>query len=305
MKKTLIYWMLFLISTQSLTAQVIKTFKQDYNDGTMIYHYYENPETNEQVKQGAFSYTKYLKANPGIYSEIVTGQFRNGYRDGVWSFTIRRIDYPNSGGSYTTETTLSKQSFKNGVPNGLWNVSVFWKLRNQVYFKGAYVWGAFDPSHTETASLTFNNGIATGVVTHSDPKLITLHLNKNGFVVGNYIFPGAYSNSEITFNGNGIVIKFVERDKSGRVESKLNFDNALIQTGENYLAGKISKQQLDEQQIKIDTVKISNYANYSDVFEQDYFIFPTLGGDKSIFDNGTTTINNRVYGRYIFLERIK
>src|SRR5438067_5815117 len=105
MKKTIIYWVLLMVSTQSLTAQTIKTFKQEYNDGTMIYHYYENPETSEQVKHGAFSYTKYLKANPGIYSEKVTGQFKNGYRDGIWSFVIRRIDYPNSGSSYTTETT--------------------------------------------------------------------------------------------------------------------------------------------------------------------------------------------------------
>lgn len=294
-----------MVSTQSVTAQTLKIFKQEYNDGTMIYHYYENPETSEQVKHGAFSYTKYLNAHPGIYSETITGQFKNGYRDGVWSFAIKRIDYPNSGSSYTTETTLSKQSFKNGIPHGLWNVSSFWKLRNLVYFKGAYVWGTFDPAHYETASLTFNNGIASGLVTHGDPKLTIIHLNKKGFVVGNYIFPGTYGNAEITFSSGGVVTKFVDRDKSGKVQSKLNFDTELIQTGEKYLSGAISKQQLDELQIKADTVNISNYINYSDVFELDYFIFPTLGGDKSIFDDGYKTVNTRIYGRYILFERIK
>ena len=60
MKITIIYWVLLMLSAQSVTAQTLKTFKQQYNDGTMIYHYYENPETSEQVKHGIFSYTNVL-----------------------------------------------------------------------------------------------------------------------------------------------------------------------------------------------------------------------------------------------------
>jgi|GEM_PF-6649110 hypothetical protein len=85
----------------------------------------------------------------------------------------------------------------------------------------------------------------------------------------------------------------------------MDFDADLLQTGEKYLSGTISKEELNERQIKADTVGITNYLNYVNPFEQDYFILPTFGGDKSYYDNGYKTINIRIYGRYILFERLK
>jgi hypothetical protein len=303
MKKRLLFCAIAMATVRQVYAQQLKTLKQDYNDGVMRYQYYENPTNGKQVKHGAFSYTKYLNAHPGTYAEVVTGRFKNDYRDGSWSFSIKRVDYPNSGNSYTTETTLANQSFNNGMPDGPWKVSRSWKLRNRLYFKGSFRWGAFDDLHVSSASCTFVNGVANGVVTFSDPKTITLHLNKNGFVTGNYIFAGAYSNSEIAFNQQGVVIKFVDRSKTGTVQTRETFDADVLAAGAKYLNGTMSKEQLDAGRIKADTVSITRFVNYADIFEQDYFIFPGLGGDKSIYDDGFKTVNTRIYGRYIFFER--
>jgi len=291
---------------QTLYAQILKTSKENYNDGTLTYHYYEDQTTNEWVKSGSFSYTKYLKDGAGFYSEVISGQFKNGLRDGIWSLTRKKVDYPNSGGSYTTETTTSTQSFKNGTPDGQWQANSFWKSRNKLYRNGGYIWGSFDPAHSESVSLTFFNGIARGLVTYGNPKKTTLTLNKNGFVIGSYVFPGVYSNEEITFSNDGIVTKYVSRDRSGRVQNKENFDPALLQAGEKYSVGTISRQQLDELKIKADTVSITkHFLSYSTIFEEDCLILPTLGGDKSYSDGVASTVFNRVYGRYIFLESLK
>jgi hypothetical protein len=186
-------------ATTPLYSQILKTFKENYDEGNVTYQYYENRETSEQIKHGVFSYTKYLKADAGTYSEVIRGHFKNGNRDGLWSFSIKRIDYPNSGGTYTTEITTSTQPFKNGIPDGLWKINSFWKVRDKVFWNYHYIWGKFDPVHVESASLTFVNGVATGTFIFNNPKSTILHLNKNGFIVGNYIFPGVYNNSSLKY----------------------------------------------------------------------------------------------------------
>jgi len=293
--------LLVMLSTSPcLQGQTLKVSKETYVDGTLTYHYYEDPATNEWVKSGPISYTKYLKDEGGAYSEVVTGQFKNGMRNGLWSLSRKEIDYPNSGGSYTTETITSTQSFKNGVPDGPWQANSFWKSRNKVYQNGRYFWAAFDPAHHEFVSLTFVNGGARGIVTVINPKRIIISLNKNGFIVGDYTFPGVYANEEVTFNKDGMVTKYISRTPSGMIQDKQSFDPELLQNGERYLAGAIGRQQLDDLKIKADTVSITkHFLSYSTIFEEDCLILPVLGGDES-YTGGST---NRVYGRYIFLER--
>lgn len=300
MKKQLIFLSILCLPFSFNYGQTLKTMASDYNGGKITYQYYEDSKTSEFIKQGLFKFNKLLKNENGggTYNETITGAFKNGFKDGVWTFSIIKLDFPNNDGSYTTATTNLIQTFKEGVANGEWKLNSTYKSRNKLYRNGGYIWSAFGKVYTEFASTIFTNGYATGVTTYKDSESSTsktITLNKDGFLIGPYIFQGNYENSEIIFNGEGIVTKFVAKNSSGNVTSKLDFDEELISTVQKYVKGEITNEQLRQTYIKVDTIKATNYVDFGNIFEHDYFFLPDLKGDK---------VNN-TYGRYILAERIK
>jgi len=300
MKRQLILLSILCLPFSYNYGQTLKTMTSDYNDGKITYQYYEDSKTSEFIKQGLFKFNKSLKDENGggTYNETITGAFKNGFKDGVWTFSIIKLDFPNNDGSYTTATTNLTQTFKEGVANGEWKLNSTYKSRNKLYRNGGYIWSVFGKVYTEFASTNFTNGYATGVTTYKDSESSTsktITLNKDGFLVGPYIFQGNYENSEIVFNGEGIVTKFVARNSSGNVTSKMDFDDELILTVQKYVKGEITNEQIKQAHIKVDTIKATNYVDFGNIFEHDYFFLPDLKGDK---------VNN-TYGRYILAEKIK
>ena len=266
----------------------IKTGTMEYSAGTdfagtATYQYYQNPNTDEEVMHGTFKASGLSKSNIGYSSFSITGQFVNGYRNGLWTFIKQRKDVPIEGGSYSTGKLRSTQNFKNGLPNGKWKLHETWKIRDLLELYGKTGWGHYSNSIEDSASTTFKDGVMVGETyckKHGDVTKATL--NKDGFIVGLY----RDGQGTMTFNANAVMTKW-EAD---------NVDNELVEYGDKYITGKISKSELNEKSISVDT--INNVLVFMpDVFEQ--YFFEGIGGDK------TRELGNvkRIYGRrYKFVK---
>jgi len=271
---------------QSL-KKALKTGTMDYCAGTdfcgkATYQYYEDSKTSSEIKHGTFKASGLSKSDYGFSLFSITGQFIDGYRTGLWTFTLQRKDVLIEGGTFSTGKLKSTQNFYNGLPNGKWRLHETWKVRDLLELNGKSVWGHFCNPIIDSASTIFKNGVAIGATYTKKYGFETkATLNNNGFVTGKLIEPWGV----MTFNSNGVMTKYGNED----------LDVTLIQNANMYLEGKISKSKLDEMSIKVDTV-LTVFENMPTMFEQDFF--EGVGGDKS-----RTTPNKRVYGRYFKFSR--
>ena len=87
MKRQLILLSILCLPFSYNYGQTLKTMTSDYNDGKITYQYYEDSKTSEFIKQGLFKFNKPLKDENGggTYNETITGAFKNGFKDGVWT----------------------------------------------------------------------------------------------------------------------------------------------------------------------------------------------------------------------------
>lgn len=80
--KNLISSIALLMLAVSSVGQTLKTYNGPYEEGNVTYTYYED-ENGERVRHGKFTYTE---SYPGISSFTVTGSYKNGMKDGRWTF---------------------------------------------------------------------------------------------------------------------------------------------------------------------------------------------------------------------------
>jgi len=264
--------------------RTLKTGTMEYCTGTdfcgkATYQFYIDPSTSSEIKHGTFKASGISKSDYGFSSFSISGQFIDGYRNGLWIFIQQRKDMPIQGGSFSTGKLKSTQSFKNGLPDGKWRLHEIWKTRDLFEINGKSVWGHFSDNIIDTAFTTFKDGIAVGITyckRYGDESRATL--NNNGFVTGNYIDPSSKS----TFNSYGVMTKYEGQQ----------IDTAVIRKVNMYLEGKISKSKLDELSIRVETT--TDLLEFiSGMFEQDFF--KGAGGDKTMESQG----QKRIYGRRI------
>ena len=77
----------------SAYCQTLKTFNGTFNDGklqngTAVYTYYEDPNTHEYLKQGAFKYTFTGKGDYQGYDQTITGNFEKGLKNGTGTMAL-------------------------------------------------------------------------------------------------------------------------------------------------------------------------------------------------------------------------
>jgi len=247
--------------------------------GTATYQYYQNPNTMNEVMHGTFKASGLSKSDFGYASFSITGQFIDGYRNGLWTFIQQRKDMPIQGGSFSTGILKSTQSFKNGLPDGKWRLHEIWKVRDLFEINGKSVWGHFSKPIIDTAFTTFKDGMAVGITyckRYGDESRAIL--NNNGFVTGNYIDPSSKS----TFNSYGVMT----------IYNGQQLDTAVIRKVNMYLEGKILKSKLDEMSIRVDTT-FDVLEFIPGMFEQDFF--QGVSGDKTRESQSL----KRIYGRRI------
>jgi hypothetical protein len=325
MEKIKILILVFLIPIVTTFGQNLKTYSGEYENGQVdkgkaVYTYYEDSKTLEYVKQGLFKYNLNVKDDYGTYSENISGNYKNGKKDGLWNYLISKTDYPSSSGSYFSGTIKLTANYTNGQPNGLWSYNCQLKHRDKTY-NG---WTNFVTNKPESVKASFKNGKLVGTISfinspeYADYNNITGQFDQNGFLTGKWIFKNP-ENEKVLEIKNGILRSFVIREiSSGQIINKEIDDQEMTLLKDDFASGKLQLNDLQNKDINVDTISAvkNDLFNSETSFNLNLFLHRYIGGDDSYFykefDNSLNDYNqktgwfdNRNYGKIIMFEKKK
>lgn len=302
MNKSLL--MIFLSVTIELYGQGnIKTNTEDLQGGKATYQYYENPVTGSFVKHGTFSYIKKDKG----YTETVTGSFNKGLRNGIWTYKIIGTDYPNSIGSYTTRTMNATLTYKDGMPDGLWKLADLSKIRDKrLAPHNTFRWSAYEIIADNNVTLRFKDGVAVGTVTYkNNGKVSTYTLNDAGYMVGTLTL-NRYIGTETIVSKDGVVVKDIIRDSSGKVIDDSSFtladEDKWKSVALKYMKGEMTEGDVMKLGADIFEKEVPGSIDVEVMFQHDYLYLRGIGGDRTLKENSSGTTRN--YGKYIVVKPI-
>lgn len=256
-----------LVGTMPLSAQNnLKTVTEDFQKGKVTYSYYENPETYELLKHGPLKYTETCKqGNYGTKFLTVTGNFKDGKRDGVWTYTLNQKDFDDNGeDNLVTKNINFTQTYKDGKYNGIAKLNGMRKYRSLRYWNGKRTWTSYGDTYIRNYAVTYKDNRITGNVTYKiDNKMGTINFGSGGLQTGEYStdFMHIFKQT-ITANTKGVVTKFLVRRKdNGSVYRKLTFDAELLDMINQYSTGKISFDELKSKGYVSDTIWVNQVNN--------------------------------------------
>lgn len=293
MKQTLTL-LIFAMSLNSF-GQTLKTFSGPFNDGRLqngnaTYTYYEDPNSHEYLKQGAFKYTFKGQGDYTGYDQTITGSFDKGLKTGTWSYIITMTDFGN-GNPYATGTVTLTSSYKNGYADGNWKEVRSYKNRKKYLVYGQYKWEPFEALKTMTISMNFSGGKLVGAVNINDEFAkfkTTGSYDNNSLCTGTWIINdmGWGKNRELIYKDNTLY-EFIARSNSGEVlEGTTKYQNDY----DNLIKAKaMTTKEREETGLNIDTVcggdlcaATNNIKEYfPKLFSVDYFLYEFIGGDLS------------------------
>jgi hypothetical protein len=283
-----------IISLIAINAigQTLKTFNGPFTDGktqngSAVYTYYEDPDTREYLKQGAFKYTFNGKGDYQGYDQTITGNFEKGLKHGTWTYTITMADF-GSGNPYYTGTVTLVANYKNGYADGNWKEVRSYKQRKKFLSYGQYKWDPFGPVKTMTINMNFKNGYLVGAVSINDEFAnfkATGSYDNNGLAIGTWIINdmGWGKNRELIYKDN-YLYEFVARSNQGEVLE----GSTKYQTGYDNLvkAKSMTPTEREEAGISIDTICGGSCAATNNIQEyfnkllvNDYFLYDFIEGD--------------------------
>lgn len=152
MKKLLLLTLWVLLQVNAVSAQ-LKTYTGPLGDwGTETYTYTEDADF-KRTKNGKYTYTaKIDEPGMGTRTYLFTGSFKDGYRDGQWSFTITDVDFGGEyqGNSFTTGSEKWVCQYKEGYWIGTWTHTKTEKIRSKIYSYGSntFSWGQYTTKPT-------------------------------------------------------------------------------------------------------------------------------------------------------------
>ena len=115
-----------------LYSQSLKNYNGSFTgglseNGTALYSYFEDPDTRNQIKEGAFKFN-YNGIGETKASESISGNYVKGLKQGIWSHTITMTDY-EKGSDFLTGTITLVANYKNGYADGNWKEVRSYKTR--------------------------------------------------------------------------------------------------------------------------------------------------------------------------------
>lgn len=283
-----------IISLIAINAigQTLKSFNGPFTDGktqngTAVYTYYEDPDTREYLKQGAFKYIFNGKGDYQGYDQTITGNFEKGLKHGTWTYTITMTDF-GSGNPYYTGTVTLVANYKNGYADGNWKKVRSYKQRKKFLSYGQYKWDPFGPVKTMTINMNFKNGYLVGAVSINDEFAnfkATGSYDNNGLAIGTWLINdmGWGKNRELIYKDN-YLYEFVARSNQGEVlegstKYQKGYDNLVK-------AKSMTPTEREEAGISIDTICGGSCAATNNIKEyfnkllvNEYFLYDFTKGD--------------------------
>lgn len=271
------------------------------DDGKATYVYYE--KEGKRVKHGKFSYTwidneggvileKRFKA---ILKKTISGTYKDGLKDGKWTYNIQYVDYPldhtypqvSYDETFSTGNIVATTSYKDGYPHGNWSFVENYKVRYAEpvgYY--SWKWGKFTPSRTKTIKATFNDGVMTGPFNYSHPsekESAKFTFDNEGFIVGTGTFELNGSKAKLILNSDRIKVKEEQIDSYGDKRVRMDYTSKLADPEFEYMldtnniGGLLNKV--------MGTFEQTRYFNYASILDRsnglidgDYFFGYSIKG---------------------------
>ena len=224
----------------------------------MIYNYYQDLNTLQNINHGSYSYT----FTSGQDKTIIKGNYLNGLKDGVWTWDV--IFYNKYyGGNFDKVTKKVTKTYSKGKRNGLWS----YKNTIQSYENGN-LRNTFNQELTEN----FTNNIQTGnLIFIKDKKLpIKLKFNKKGALLGNYLLPFGSSEVLIKTNEFGVATDFFDKN---------DINETAIEVGNKYSFDSITQDEAKELNIDVRKKELIEWFYDASIYNSQIIEDPKGGED--------------------------
>jgi hypothetical protein len=319
MKKSPFLLPLILLFIASVSeAQTIKAYNGPFKVGPGYgfetskgtYTYYEDQNTLERVKQGAFSYTNLLKNDiEGTYNKKVTGSYNKGLKNGVWNYNLTYSDFDraedednlDAGSQVKVNATGSITliaPYLNGLANGLWVYKKKILYRDKRYFQGKLYVTPYKLLNDINISVSFKNGMFSGPISIKNTNYsISGSFDTYGNLDGQWTVQ-TKSNQETTDYKNGLVMRRVNRSlPNGEVLEKEIDDPAIHKIKDDYANGVVAEKDIELLGYTLHKRNVFSEKSIrltNTLFNDLDFMYTTLLGDKLI----TVDDNSNISGIY-------
>lgn len=170
---------IFFAFTQDLKTYSGSFQETIWGEGKATYTYYEKDD--QEVRHGKFNYewtdndTKKVQNKNYSYkmSKKITGSYKNGRKDGVWTFKITFKDYPlHVQTSYESGSITKTASYIEGKPHGKWRYRQSYKSRKMNRISSySWNWSNYSKLKNVSVDAEFKNGKIVGSLKYEDPVL--------------------------------------------------------------------------------------------------------------------------------------
>lgn len=283
--------LLLMISAVSY-GQTLKTFNGSFPNGksqpgTASYKYYEDPQTREYIKQGAFKYSIIGKDDLKGLKQTISGNYEKGLKQGTWTYKLIMNDY-FLGYYHATGTITLISNYKNGLADGNWTYYTKNKTRKYSNYTG---WGEYRPEEVVNASMNFVEGKVVGNVDINAVGVFTAKgsYDEDSYSVGKWKLNLLDKNQtyEIIYK-NKFMTDFIGRNGSGQILDGSTSLNPELNAERNqkYLdLREKSTEELEMDGYELDTVCSGNIPTkyiqpyFKMMMSSDWFLYKFIKGD--------------------------
>lgn len=317
-------WLLGLVAVAAtcLQAQTLQVFNQEasfgWYSGNLNYTYFEDPTTNEYIKNGKFTFSFNSANKPDILPKGMTisivGNYVKGFKNGLWTYTCNFVDY-KSGDYYHTGKKSVTCTYVNGRLNGLFTYDYSDKVREWKVTLGGSYWLPFEPTTTRKFTANFKAGkllgnmstLAMGTNFKTD---MNCAVDDSGYIHGKYKYlDKGYNNETNAEFWHGLRTASFTRDLStAEITNRFKADSNLINAYKFYFLTD-SAEMIDLADRGYSFSEANSFEIYGDemgysmkqVLNDEDFCFLHLTGDLSIGKSAEGII----YGYTVSLDKHK
>lgn len=297
MKKYSFYLFAFLLLFGNYTnAQVLKKYSGSYqlslpslDVGNAGYSYQE--KEMKKILHGKFSLSVKSKDDNKGFIQKISGNYKNGFRDGKWLFVITLTDWMMPGyHTYKTGTCTLSVNYKSGQPDGTWVYSSSVKSREKIKLKEKESFSAYSKPVAESVKMVFNKGVLTVFnyelpdVNKKEAVKISYSFDESGYINGVVEEKNNIKSDTKWYHG---LKNPAEEDKS-RIEKFLAY-NKNCKDSLKYLPYSFKTIKLNENKVLNAQAKNQDIQELLSKVYSSYFLWDDIPGDINYDTSGVSS----------------
>ncbi len=253
------------------------SYQNDQHEAaTANYSYYQDAKTAKKVKHGSFRYIVKIKSPEKRLYRNITGEYINGWKNGLWNYSYTTKDYnTNNDGYFYTYNVVLEANYNHGWPDGEWNYSAFVKRRKPIRSNGKKKWEPYEIVQNVKIKLNYKHGILVDSlwIRNEQGMNVDVLMNEDGLLKGDFKISSAKGAMSYFFT-DGFRREHNEDSSvyNMRYDYYLNNKSALEKAG----AG-IEASSLFDNKSCIISKTLNNH-----VFNNSFFNYQYIDGDRII-----------------------